>query len=245
MSRETLGLAPFPGTHWSLVGRAGRSGGAARREALQSLLVRYQLPLVSHLRLRLGFDADTAADVFQGFVQSQVLEKELLANADRDKGRFRTFLLTALDRYAFNWVRADAARARSIPTACGTDAPPVAAPDAEGPDRQFTASWARQVVSEALARMRQECDAHGRPDVWAVFDARVSRPILEDTAPVPYAELVDRHHFVSPAQASNVLITGKRMFVRILRRVVGEYEREDEVDSEIATLRTLLSEGGA
>lgn len=225
---------------------AGGSSAAGRIQALGDLLLRYHLPLMSHLQMRLGIDADRAEDLLQGFISSQVLERELLAKADQAMGRFRTFLLTALDRYVANENRAEAARHRAIPSAGAADElHPQASPSSE-PDRNFVTDWARELVTEALGRMRRECEAHGRHDVWGVFEARICRPMLEGAAAMPYRELVERFDLVSQAQAANVLITAKRMFVRVLRAVVGEYELDErEIDGEIDELRTILAESGA
>ena len=83
-------------------------------------------------------------------------------------------------------------------------------------------------------------------DVWGVFECRLLAPMLDGAEPMPYEALVERFALRSPAQASNVLITGKRMFERALRAVVGEYAADEaEVDEEIAELRQILSRGGA
>ena len=250
-----VGLHPFPTTHWSLVEEAGGHGATAadaaalRRAALGELILRYQDPLISHLMVRRRIDGDRAADLLQGFVASQVLERGLFARADPAKGKFRTFLLTTLDRYVSNRFRAEAVWARvngaQAPSAEDEAQAPAASADCE-PDRVFAARWARRVIDEALGLMREECERTGRHDVWGVFEGRIRGPILDGAPPEPYVRLVERYGLISPAQASNVLITGKRMFARALRRVVGEYERsEEQIEAEIAELRQILSRGGA
>ena len=66
------------------------------------LLSRYLPALRSHLihskRLQ-GADAD---DVLQDFVAGKILERDLIAKANQELGKFRTFLLTALDRFLLN-----------------------------------------------------------------------------------------------------------------------------------------------
>jgi len=111
----------------------------------------------------------------------------------------------------------------------------------QSPAGAFEVAWARGVVSEALGRMRAECEAGGRAEVWGVFEARVVRPILESAPPADYAELVRRFGLQSPSQASNVLMTGKRMYARALRTVVGEYAKGLEIDAEIEELREILA----
>ncbi len=79
-------------------------------------------------------------------------------------------------------------------------------------------------------------------EVWGVFEVRILAPILQGTEPADYRELVERFGLRSPSQASNVLITGKRMFERVLRSVVAEYARDErDVDEEIGELREILA----
>ena len=69
-----------------------------RREALGVLLRRYVPALRAHLVVQKRVPRDAAADLIQGFVCDKVVEQGLLAGADRCKGKFRSFLRTALDR---------------------------------------------------------------------------------------------------------------------------------------------------
>jgi hypothetical protein len=78
--------------------------------------------------------------------------------------------------------------------------------------------------------------------VWGVFDARILGPTHRDEPPLEYTTLVVRFGLKSPAQASNVLMTGKRMFERTLRSLVAEYVAEGEdIESEIGDLREVLA----
>ena len=85
----------LPTTHWSLVARAGLDDNDAKREALGELLVRYLPALQAHLVYGKQLNADEAEDVLQEFIACRVVEKDLIGRADRELGRFRTFLLTA------------------------------------------------------------------------------------------------------------------------------------------------------
>ena len=249
MAREKYAeFRSFPSTHWSLVNGAGRGDGESKRRALGELLVRYLPALRAHLVLRKRYPRDLAEELLHDFLATKVVEKELVARADQSKGKFRTFLLTALDRFVANRMR-DAAAKKRRPEAGRivdideqTHGPAL---EAE-PHRAFDVAWARRVIAESLARMQAECSGSGRADVWGVFECRLLAPMLDGAEPMPYGALVERFALRSPAQASNVLITGKRMFERALRAVVGEYaDDEAEVDEEIAELRQILARGGA
>jgi hypothetical protein len=119
-------------------------------------------------------------------------------------------------------------------------------PDHANPARPlgdaFDEIWARQVLSDAVELMQAECTASGRPHIWGVFQGLVLTPILEGNEPVAYAEVVANYGFESPSEAYNVLATAKRMYARMIRAVVGAYERTDaDIDSEIADLYRVLS----
>jgi hypothetical protein len=106
----------------------------------------------------------------------------------------------------------------------------------------FDLAWARQVIAETTRRMQAECEASGRKDVWGLFECRLLNPLLHAAPPVDYAELTARFGLQSPSQASNLLITAKRMFARVMRAVVGQYANDDEeIDAEMAQLLGILA----
>jgi RNA polymerase sigma-70 factor (ECF subfamily) len=94
----------FPATHWSVL-LAARSGDEANSmRALETLCQAYWYPLYAYLRKQ-GHSPHDAQDLTQGFF-ARLLEKHYLDAADRDKGRFRSFLLMALKRFlAKEWER--------------------------------------------------------------------------------------------------------------------------------------------
>src|SRR5262245_46460310 len=97
----------FVTTHWSVVLGARAADSREARAALETLCSTYWYPLYAFVR-RLGQDPHDAEDLVQAFF-AQCLEKNYLASADRQKGRFRSFLLMALKRFLANeWDRARA-----------------------------------------------------------------------------------------------------------------------------------------
>ena len=240
-------MPKFPTTHWSLIGQAGQEDPTLRRAALGEFLTRYLPALKAHLVFRKQIAPGHVEDLLQDFVASKILEQNLLPRVVRGKGKFRTWLLTALDRFVISERRYRMA-AKRCPTGPirleATEHLPLAS--AATPSAAFDQAWAREVLAETLRRMQSECVAAQRPDVWGVFECRVLAPTVANAPPLPYEQLVERFHFASPAQASNVLITAKRMFVRHLRAVVGEYAPDrDSVDEEIRDLQRILAQAGA
>src|SRR3954469_23630165 len=101
---ETLLQGPryFPTTHWSLVKKAGCTSGESQRAALVEVLNRYMPALRSHLIYHKRIESHQAEDLLQGFLLSKVIEQDLIGAARQERGRFRSFLLTALDRFAIS-----------------------------------------------------------------------------------------------------------------------------------------------
>ena len=112
--------AYFTTTHWSVVLRAGQTATASDREALGALCRAYWRPLYAFAR-RLGQTPADAEDLTQGFF-ARLIEKNDLADACREKGRFRTFLLTAFKRFLANeWDRQHAQKRGGFQPALSID----------------------------------------------------------------------------------------------------------------------------
>src|SRR5689334_9752642 len=90
----------FLTTQWSVVVRAGQSASAEANSALEDLCRTYWYPLYAFVR-RQGHNCHDAEDLTQSFF-ARLLETRNLRLADRERGRFRSFLLTALKHFLVN-----------------------------------------------------------------------------------------------------------------------------------------------
>src|SRR5437879_701217 len=96
----------FGTTHWSVVLLAGQGQSAQADAALAKLCQTYWYPLYVFVR-RQGHKQEDAQDLVQAFF-ARVLEKNYFKDAERDKGKLRSFLLIALKRFLANeWDRAN------------------------------------------------------------------------------------------------------------------------------------------
>lgn len=228
-----------------MVGRAGATD-SQRRRVLGKLLERYIPAMRSYLVGHFRFDHDRASDLLQSFLADKILEEDIVRQADRTRGKFRNFLVRALNRFTIDKLREETAAMRSpaaglasLDAAATADHAAAAVPDT------FDLAWGRRVLELALDRMRQECQAGGRADLWVVFEARVLQPTLHDAEAMPLNQLVE-HLGATPAQVSNLLATSKRMFARNLREVVVAYAvDEQDAEEEIRWLKKILSKSGA
>jgi len=97
----------FATTRWSVVLAAGRTDCSESREALSTLCGLYWYPLYAYARRR-GLGADAAADLTQGFF-ARLLEHRFVRGADRQRGKFRSYLLGTFKHFlSHEWARARA-----------------------------------------------------------------------------------------------------------------------------------------
>ncbi len=165
MPETETGDPRFRSTLWTLVLRAKEPEAPGRRQALETLISAYWKPLYFFVRRR-ARDTEAAKDLVQGFFAA-LLEKNYLQYVDRDRGKFRSFLLTAFEHYAADARDHDRAQKRG-----GGQAPlPLDFPRADtefsrepaskdvDPTRRYRRDWALNVLAQALQALRQEFEA--------------------------------------------------------------------------------------
>jgi RNA polymerase sigma factor (sigma-70 family) len=160
--------AAFPTTRITLIQAARGEPGGQSREALSTLCNAYWSPIYAYVR-RLGHTQEEAEDLTQGFFM-RVLEKHYLHDFDRERGRFRSFLLGALKHYLAN--ERDAAR--TLKRGGGRALLPLDdILDAERrysleprtdltPDRIFERQWALTVLGRVQDQLRGEAIRQGK-----------------------------------------------------------------------------------
>jgi RNA polymerase sigma-70 factor (ECF subfamily) len=181
----------FATTRWSVVLHAGRpaSRGSSARDALARLCRTYWFPLYAHVRRR-GFSPHDAEDLTQEFF-ARLLARQSIAQADPTRGRFRAFILTALNHFlADEWDRARAEKRGGTREVFSLDMAeaedrftPIRDP-AMPPDQMFDREWALAVLRTVLAKLEAEYSTAGKADLFAVLKptltgARDSQPYAE------------------------------------------------------------------
>src|SRR5262249_2943018 len=154
----------FATTHWSVVLAAGQASAEPAQRALELLCRAYWYPIYVYVR-RKGFGPDDAQDLTQEFF-SQLIAKEHLQLADREKGRFRTFLLAMLDHFlAREWRRAHRQKRGGRFPFVSLDEPApeeryrLEPADSDTPERKFARQWALTVLKQTMNKLEKECDA--------------------------------------------------------------------------------------
>ena len=157
----------FATTHWSVVLAAGRSDAPQAEASLEKLCQTYWLPLYAYVRRR-GYAEADAKDLTQGFF-AWVLERRWFEEADQQRGRFRTFLLTSFSGFLANeWDKSRAqkrggGRVLSLPFGEADNRCRWEPADNTTPEHIFEWRWALALLDEVMSRLSadyaQQCKA--------------------------------------------------------------------------------------
>ncbi len=161
----------FHTTRWSLVLRAGSESKAVRSAALEELCARYWYPLYAFARRRGRAIVDAEDDV-QAFL-AHLLARRAFELADPERGRFRSFLLTAFKNHGADRL----ARERSQKRGGATRTIAFDFDEAEErythepidemtPERLFSRTWAETLLHDVLGSLRASYEARGQVEVF-------------------------------------------------------------------------------
>jgi RNA polymerase sigma-70 factor (ECF subfamily) len=167
----------FATTHWSVVLAAGQRDTPQSAGALEQLCRTYWYPLYAYVRRR-GYGPEDAQDLTQEFF-ARLLSKQWVGMADPGRGRFRSFLLAALNHFLANeWHRGQSAKRGgahphlSFDTA-GAEQIYAREPSREGnPQEIYERNWALLFLEHVRSRLREEYAAQGRAshfELWESF----------------------------------------------------------------------------
>ncbi|MEO7319995.1 MAG: sigma factor [Chthoniobacteraceae bacterium] len=177
-------------TRWSVVLAAWRAESPESGAALETLCRGYWYPLDAFVR-RSGHSAHDAQDLTQEFF-ARLLQKHWPDAAERERGKFRTFLIMAMKRFLANeWDRARAAKRGGGVACVPLDAESAEARSerepaaAAGADVLYERRWALTVLDTAMAALRVEYEADGRGDDFT----RLKEFLTAERSAIPYDEI--------------------------------------------------------
>ena len=218
------GREAFLTTQWSLIEniktKQDRDG-----TLVNFLLQQYWKPVYCYLR-RKGHDNEQAKDLTQAFFHEVVLNRDMVGRAEQAKGRFRSFLLFALNEFLTKQRLKESARKRMpkgklISLDMG-DAPTLPqSVESASPEESFHYAWLSALLERVLAEVRHDCEREGLETHWQLFDQRVVKPIMGGQSPVSLAELSQEQGIGEVKEASNRVITVKRRFRKALMQHVS------------------------
>jgi RNA polymerase sigma factor (sigma-70 family) len=235
------GAGRFSTTQWTIVLAAGHGCAAEAERAIATLCERYWYPVYAFVR-REGSDADEALDVTQGFF-AKLLERRDLSAVERGRGRFRSWLLTAVKHYAAN----ERERARADKRGGGRSPLSIDLLDAESryrlepahdetPERVFERRWAMMLLERALSALRGECRRDGKGPLFEALKEHIGSAPSQGQYQQSAAELG-----MTEGAVRTAVYRLRRRYRELLREQIAEtVETPEQIEEEITFLLTAL-----
>ena len=232
----------FATTQWGLVAAAGGETTAESRDALAALFEQYWYPIYVYIRRR-GYRADEAEDLAQAFF-TMLLERKSIRQADRRRGRFRSYLLGALQ----NFLASELERASAVRRGGGRRVVSLDPHDAEGrlkaepveghsPERLFDRQWALTVLNLAIARLREQWSKRGKSQAFERLHGCMTAGRDSDAR---YADLAAELG-MSAGAVKVAVHRMRREYGELVRRQIAQtVESASDVDEEVRHLFTAL-----
>jgi len=235
--------ANFPETRWSKIARlSDRSPGSPEAgQALAELCELYWFPLYAFAR-RTGYAKHDAEDLTQAFFE-RLVDRKLFAQADRQRGRLRSFLLGVFR----NFLNEQARNAHRLKRGGGRQFVPLDAAEAEAvyeveltnsasPEEQFERSWARMILQNALSALEREYRARGQQ---LVFDVLHPALTLDGAPPI---QANSQALGISPGAVRVSIHRLRQRFRRLLHEQIAEtVASPQEVEDELRHLGRALA----
>jgi RNA polymerase sigma-70 factor (ECF subfamily) len=241
---------PFAPTHWSVIIAAGESQAdpETAKAALAQLCETYWAPLYTFVRSR-GYSQHDAQDLTQSFF-AYLIEHKIYARADRQKGKFRSFLLTSLK----NFLADSRDREQALKRGGAYDFLPLheeqvgeaesffqthfASGESNSEDRLFERSWAEALVAAGLEQLAAAYKADGEEKLFQELKIFLTG----SSVPLPsYADLAARLGTVASTLRSHVTRL-RAQYRKALRAEVRRTVNTDaEVDGELRELLRVLT----
>lgn len=229
----------FATTHWSVVLAAGDESSPRVGEALEILGRTYWYPLYAYVR-RKGYGPEDAQDLTQEFF-ARLLGRRYLSVADRNRGKFRSFLLGSLEHFlAREWTKARAQKRGGGRAILSLDEAEVRygrePVDELTPEKIYDRRWATTILGQAMTSLRKECLGSEKEDLFC----RVESSLSGEKGEQSYTEI---------ARALNMTEGALKVAVHRLRQRYGELVRGEiaqtvttptEVDEELRYLLAVL-----
>lgn len=236
---NSSGQPQFATTHWSLVLHAVGDD-VESSAALETLCQNYWLPLYAYVRRRVA-DVHEAQDLTQAFFEC-LLEKNYLAEADPNRGRFRAFLLTAFK----NFLSKEGAKARTIKRGGGhrvlsldfhseDSRRSIQPADHLTPEQIYEQQWAMTLLERVVSRLEREW-SHARKD----RDFQVLKPFLIGTQQTGYAQAAVKLGMTEPAARMAASRLRKRYRELLREEIAQTVATKEDVEDELKRLFTVF-----
>ncbi len=235
-------VGQFDHTQWSQVLRAADPAAKGFEPALQNLCQTYWYPLYAFVR-RSGHSPQDAEDLTQAFF-ARLLDKNYLATADREKGRFRTFLIVALKRFLANeWERQHAIKRGGFSSFVEIDQEHAETrygdelANHDQPDALLEKQWAITLIGQVMGCLQVEYSESNRSELFGFLRASITR----DDSAMGYAAIADRLQTSEAAIKMAAMRMRERYQILLREEIARTVSSPDEIDDEIRHLFSVFS----
>ena len=232
----------FQTTHWSVVIDAGDQQSVIRQKALETLCERYWYPLYVFVR-KSGHQTSDAQDLTQAFFE-RLIEKDVVSEADRDRGRFRTFLLTCLKNFISNeWKRSTREkrgghiRHLSLDFAAAEQRLHDFPEDNCTAETHFNRQWAVSLLDKVVEDLRK---SYSSRDDERLFE-QLKCYLTADSQSLPYKQAADELGMTVGQVKVNVHRMRSRYRQLLESEIANTVCHTDEISDEIQFLFRALS----
>ena len=235
--------AQFNTTHWSVVLAAGKTTSPDSSRALASLCQTYWYPLYAYIR-RQGRSPHDAQDLTQAFF-ARILEGNLLQLAAREKGRFRSFLLTSLKNFLSDeWdkgraqKRGGGQRVLSLDERTTEDRYRLEPADPMSAEKLFERRWALTLLEQVWQRLEQEYAAANKAKLFKHLHV----VLIGEKSSTTYAELGAQLHLTEGAVKVAVHRMHRRYRELLRAEIASTVASPGDIDDELRQLFAALSD---
>jgi len=231
----------FQTTSWTLVRAAAGASTPDSRNALAKLCQKYWHTIYAFIRNR-GYDQDQSRDLTQGFF-ALLIEKNYLSPANHNRGKFRSFLLTAVKHFLANeWDRTNALKRGgghipvSIDLVTAEGWHNATAVDHATPETLYERRWALTLLENVMSKLRTEFSNAGK----AIEFERLSMFLNKDSDSARY-ETVAKELAISAGALRMSVHRFRQKYRQLLRSEITEsVSRPEEIDEELRFLVSIL-----
>jgi RNA polymerase sigma-70 factor (ECF subfamily) len=236
----------FLTTHWSLIEDI-KTEDDKNRILVGLLLNKYWKPVYCYLR-RKGYNNEQAKDLTQEFFYEAVFGRGLIQKADESKGRFRSFMLIALNRFLINIKNKETAQKR-IPKDKLVPLDMIDSPELPqtlstlAPEDSFNYAWVSSMLEDVLEEVEAKCRQDGKSIHWQVFYDRVLKPVIDAIKPPSLKDICEKYGIEDDTKASNMIVTVKRRFQSALKKQLRDsVVSEEQVTGELEEIKRFFPE---
>ena len=232
----------FVTTRWSRVRRAGERVRGEAQDALASLCQDYWRPLY-HFARRQGRSPEEAQDLTQGFL-CELMERDFFARADQERGRFRSYLVSAFRKFMSSEHRDRSALKRGgglVIVSFEAEAEMGRLPepsDGLTPEWHYDRSWAQTLLERVFVRLREEYERAGRGEMHERLLPHLSGAGQRQASYAQLAAALGR----SESAIASALHRMRQRYGELLRAEIAEtVSTPEEAEDELRHLLRVLA----